>query len=174
MFPARCSGIQYFLMRIAKVLLHTTIYGISLITCRIYLIWILLSMYWIYLVQSNRYHAATIFNNSVQYPLPVFSFSTTPANADIMYPAWTFWEVQFISNYKHARFMTLYAGRPCYIHRPFGHRALGLETKCVDTKVLSCRHKPADKVYSAAKWPWIKKHSKAFFRGTVVLGVVIS
>ncbi|XP_052779208.1 protein O-glucosyltransferase 1-like [Mya arenaria] len=66
MFPARCSGVEHFILEIIKKLPDME--------------FILNTRDW---PQSSRY----------QDPLPVFSFSkVAKQNWDIMYPAWTFWE----------------------------------------------------------------------------------
>ncbi|XP_045165596.2 protein O-glucosyltransferase 1-like [Mercenaria mercenaria] len=66
MFPARCSGVEHFILEIIKKLPDME--------------FILNTRDW---PQSSRYQA----------PLPVFSFSKVPRQSwDIMYPAWTFWE----------------------------------------------------------------------------------
>lgn len=66
MFPARCSGVEHFILEIIKKLPDME--------------FILNTRDW---PQSPKYHT----------PLPVFSFSKVPSQSwDIMYPAWTFWE----------------------------------------------------------------------------------
>ncbi|XP_060565583.1 protein O-glucosyltransferase 1-like [Ruditapes philippinarum] len=66
MFPARCSGVEHFILEIIKKLPDME--------------FILNTRDW---PQSSKY----------QKPLPIFSFSkVTSASWDIMYPAWTFWE----------------------------------------------------------------------------------
>ncbi|XP_061642131.1 protein O-glucosyltransferase 1 isoform X2 [Phyllopteryx taeniolatus] len=74
--------------------------------------------------------------NWVQPPLPVFSFSKTSDYKDIMYPAWTFWE----------------GGPAVWPIYPTGLGRWDL-----------MRH---DLKKSAAQWPWQKKESKVFFRGS--------
>ncbi|KAJ8301382.1 hypothetical protein KUTeg_020369 [Tegillarca granosa] len=70
MFPARCSGVEHFLLEIIKKLPDMEL--------------ILNTRDW---PQSPKY----------SNPLPVFSFSkVVDENWDIMYPAWTFWEESFI------------------------------------------------------------------------------
>lgn len=72
----------------------------------------------------------------VEPTLPVFSFSKTPDYQDIMYPAWTFWE-----------------GGPAVW--PIYPTGLGRWDLMRD-----------DLKNSAARWPWKKKESKGFFRGS--------
>ncbi|XP_019967883.2 protein O-glucosyltransferase 1 [Paralichthys olivaceus] len=72
----------------------------------------------------------------VQPTLPVFSFSKTSDYQDIMYPAWTFWE-----------------GGPAVW--PIYPTGLGRWDLMRD-----------DLKKSAAQWPWTKKESKGFFRGS--------
>ncbi|XP_012534667.1 O-glucosyltransferase rumi homolog isoform X2 [Monomorium pharaonis] len=66
MFPARCAGIEHFLLKVIGNLSDMDL----VINTRDY-------------PQSSEY-----FGNA----LPIFSFSKTPQYYDIMYPAWTFWE----------------------------------------------------------------------------------
>ncbi|KAK2856774.1 hypothetical protein Q5P01_005509 [Channa striata] len=72
----------------------------------------------------------------VQPVLPIFSFSKTSEYHDIMYPAWTFWE-----------------GGPAVW--PIYPSGLGRWDLMRD-----------DLKKSAAQWPWKKKESKGFFRGS--------
>ncbi|XP_076004955.1 protein O-glucosyltransferase 1 [Genypterus blacodes] len=72
----------------------------------------------------------------VQPTLPILSFSKTPDYQDIMYPAWTFWE-----------------GGPAVW--PIYPTGLGRWDLMRD-----------DLKKSAALWPWKKKESKGFFRGS--------
>ncbi|XP_037552281.1 protein O-glucosyltransferase 1 [Nematolebias whitei] len=74
--------------------------------------------------------------NWVQPTLPVFSFSKTSEYQDIMYPAWTFWE-----------------GGPAVW--PIYPTGLGRWDLMRD-----------ELKKSAARWPWKKKESKGFFRGS--------
>lgn len=69
-------------------------------------------------------------------PLPVFSFSKTGNENDIMYPAWTFWE----------------GGPAVWPIYPTGLGRWDLMRDEIDKK--------------ASKWPWEKKQAKAFFRGS--------
>ncbi|XP_028995321.1 protein O-glucosyltransferase 1 [Betta splendens] len=72
----------------------------------------------------------------VQPVLPVFSFSKTADYQDIMYPAWTFWE----------------GGPAVWPIYPTGLGRWDLMRE--------------DLKKSAAQWPWKKKVSKGFFRGS--------
>uniref|UniRef100_A0A8C1DRN5 Protein O-glucosyltransferase 1 n=1 Tax=Cyprinus carpio carpio TaxID=630221 RepID=A0A8C1DRN5_CYPCA len=72
----------------------------------------------------------------VQPVLPVLSFSKTADYQDIMYPAWTFWE-----------------GGPAVW--PIYPTGLGRWDLMRD-----------DLKKSAARWPWKKKNTKGFFRGS--------
>ncbi|KAK1802864.1 hypothetical protein P4O66_021403 [Electrophorus voltai] len=72
----------------------------------------------------------------VQPVLPVLSFSKTPEYWDIMYPAWTFWE----------------GGPAVWPIYPTGLGRWDLMRE--------------DLKKSAAQWPWKKKYSKGFFRGS--------
>ncbi|XP_072318082.1 protein O-glucosyltransferase 1 [Eucyclogobius newberryi] len=74
--------------------------------------------------------------NWVQPTLPVFSFSKTTDYHDIMYPAWTFWE-----------------GGPAVW--PIYPTGLGRWDLMRD-----------DLKKSATQWPWEKKESRGFFRGS--------
>ncbi|XP_072765548.1 O-glucosyltransferase rumi homolog isoform X2 [Anoplolepis gracilipes] len=66
MFPARCSGIEHFLLKVIDNLSDMDL----IINTRDY-------------PQSSEY-----FGNA----MPIFSFSKTSQYYDIMYPAWAFWE----------------------------------------------------------------------------------
>jgi len=66
MFPARCSGVEHFILKILNDLPDME--------------FILNTRDW---PQVSRHH---------NQPLPVFSFSKTASYYDIMYPAWSFWE----------------------------------------------------------------------------------
>ncbi|XP_071612441.1 protein O-glucosyltransferase 1 isoform X1 [Heliangelus exortis] len=68
--------------------------------------------------------------------IPVFSFSKTPEYNDIMYPAWTFWE----------------GGPAVWPIYPTGLGRWDLMRE--------------DLRRSAEKWPWMKKISKGYFRGS--------
>lgn len=66
MFPSRCAGIEYFLLKLAPGLTDMDL----VINVRDY-------------PQSSKYFGD---------PLPIFSFSKTSQYYDITYPAWAFWE----------------------------------------------------------------------------------
>lgn len=66
MFPARCAGIEHFLLKLVSKLNNTE--------------FIINTRDW---PQLNKFHGS---------PGPVFSFSKTKDYLDIMYPAWSFWE----------------------------------------------------------------------------------
>uniref|UniRef100_A0A8C2NEY2 Glycosyl transferase CAP10 domain-containing protein n=2 Tax=Capra hircus TaxID=9925 RepID=A0A8C2NEY2_CAPHI len=68
--------------------------------------------------------------------IPIFSFSKTSEYHDIMYPAWTFWE----------------GGPAVWPIYPMGLGRWDLFRE--------------DLVRSAAQWPWKKKNSTAYFRGS--------
>lgn len=68
--------------------------------------------------------------------IPVFSFSKTSEYHDIMYPAWTFWE----------------GGPAVWPLYPTGLGRWDLFRE--------------DLLRSAAQWPWEKKNSTAYFRGS--------
>nr|XP_042115226.1 protein O-glucosyltransferase 1 isoform X1 [Peromyscus maniculatus bairdii] len=73
--------------------------------------------------------------------IPVFSFSKTSEYHDIMYPAWTFWE----------------GGPAVWPLYPTGLGRWDLFRE--------------DLVRSAAQWPWEKKNSTAYFRGSSICGM---
>lgn len=64
MFPSRCAGIEHFLLKLAPKLPDTEM-----------------------VINTRDWPQA--YRN---YARPVFSFSKTAEYADIMYPAWAFWE----------------------------------------------------------------------------------
>ncbi|XP_033320875.2 O-glucosyltransferase rumi homolog isoform X1 [Megalopta genalis] len=66
MFPSRCAGIEYFLLKLAPNLPDIDL----VINTRDY-------------PQTSKHFGG---------PLPIFSFSKTAQNYDITYPAWSFWE----------------------------------------------------------------------------------
>ncbi|CAL7943446.1 unnamed protein product [Xylocopa violacea] len=66
MFPSRCVGVEYFLLKLAPELSDIDL----VINVRDY-------------PQSSKHFGG---------PLPIFSFSKTPQYYDITYPAWAFWE----------------------------------------------------------------------------------
>ncbi|XP_070577537.1 protein O-glucosyltransferase 1-like [Ptychodera flava] len=110
MFPARCSGVEYFILKIINKLPDMEL----IINVRDY-------------PQSPKYTD----------PKPVFSFSKVDSQMwDIMYPAWTFWE-----------------GGPAVW--PLFPTGLGRWDLFRDSLTAE-----------AKKWPWEKKHTKAFFRGS--------
>ncbi|XP_011349109.1 O-glucosyltransferase rumi homolog isoform X2 [Ooceraea biroi] len=66
MFPARCAGIEHFLLKVIGNLSDMDL-----------------------VINTRDYpHSSEYFGNA----MPLFSFSKTPQYHDIMYPAWTFWE----------------------------------------------------------------------------------
>lgn len=67
MFPARCSGIEYFIKQFLNILPNMEM----IINCRDW-------------PQINRHWGSDMG--------PVFSFSKTSEYLDIMYPTWAFWE----------------------------------------------------------------------------------
>uniref|UniRef100_A0A8C8HC65 Glycosyl transferase CAP10 domain-containing protein n=1 Tax=Oncorhynchus tshawytscha TaxID=74940 RepID=A0A8C8HC65_ONCTS len=79
----------------------------------------------------------------VQLILPVLSFSKTANYHDIMYPAWTFWE-----------------GGPAetFVFILPDHFLCYSQTLCLR---------------SAAQWPWKRKESKGFFRGSRTKGPLV-
>ncbi|KAF7664152.1 hypothetical protein LDENG_00187210 [Lucifuga dentata] len=110
MFPARCSGVEHFILEVIDRLPDTEM-----------------------VVNVRDYPQVPSW---VQPILPVLSFSKTSDYQDIMYPAWTFWE-----------------GGPAVW--PIYPTGLGRWDLMRD-----------DLEKSAAQWPWKKKESKGFFRGS--------
>lgn len=110
MFPARCSGVEHFILEIIDRLPDMEM-----------------------VVNVRDYPQVPGW---VQPTLPVLSFSKTSDYQDIMYPAWTFWE-----------------GGPAVW--PIYPTGLGRWDLMRD-----------DLEKSAAQWPWKKKESKGFFRGS--------
>ncbi|KAM3857144.1 protein O-glucosyltransferase 1 [Diretmus argenteus] len=110
MFPARCSGVEHFILEVIDRLPDLEM-----------------------VVNVRDYPQVPGW---VQPILPVFSFSKTADYQDIMYPAWTFWE-----------------GGPAVW--PIYPTGLGRWDLMRD-----------DLKKSAAQWPWKKKESKGFFRGS--------
>ncbi|EDV29011.1 uncharacterized protein TRIADDRAFT_18924, partial [Trichoplax adhaerens] len=108
-FPARCKGIEHFLKKIAKKLPNLEL-----------------------IINTHDWPKVPKWDEL----LPVFSFSKTHNENDIMYPAWSFWE-----------------GGPAVW--PIFPNGLGRWD--VLRKSLQ---KASD------KWPWDKKKSIAFFRGS--------
>uniref|UniRef100_A0A6Q2XVV2 Glycosyl transferase CAP10 domain-containing protein n=1 Tax=Esox lucius TaxID=8010 RepID=A0A6Q2XVV2_ESOLU len=110
MFPARCSGVQHFILQVIDRLPDMEM-----------------------VVNVRDYPQVPGW---VQPTLPVLSFSKTADYRDIMYPAWTFWE-----------------GGPAVW--PIYPTGLGRWDIMRD-----------DLQKSAAEWPWARKDSKGFFRGS--------
>uniref|UniRef100_A0AAY4E702 Glycosyl transferase CAP10 domain-containing protein n=1 Tax=Denticeps clupeoides TaxID=299321 RepID=A0AAY4E702_9TELE len=110
MFPARCSGVEHFILEIIDRLPDVEM-----------------------VINVRDYPQVPGW---VQPVLPVLSFSKTPDYRDIMYPAWTFWE-----------------GGPAVW--PIYPTGLGRWDLMRD-----------DLQKSAAQWPWKRKSSKGFFRGS--------
>ncbi|XP_041061253.1 protein O-glucosyltransferase 1 isoform X4 [Carcharodon carcharias] len=110
MFPARCSGVEHFILEIIDKLPDME-----------------------FVLNVRDYPQVPHWMKPVR---PVFSFSKTSEYYDIMYPAWTFWE-----------------GGPAVW--PIYPTGLGRwDLMRMELKV------------SAEKWPWEKKVSKGFFRGS--------
>ncbi|XP_035390709.1 protein O-glucosyltransferase 1 [Electrophorus electricus] len=110
MFPARCSGVEHFILTMVDRLPDTEM-----------------------VINVRDYPQVPQW---VQPVLPVLSFSKTPEYWDIMYPAWTFWE----------------GGPAVWPIYPTGLGRWDLMRE--------------DLKKSAAQWPWKKKYSKGFFRGS--------
>ncbi|XP_032897594.1 protein O-glucosyltransferase 1 isoform X1 [Amblyraja radiata] len=110
MFPARCSGVEHFILEIISDLPDME-----------------------FVLNVRDYPQAPKWMKPVR---PVLSFSKTSEYNDIMYPAWTFWE----------------GGPAVWPIYPTGLGRWDLMTKDMKT--------------SAEEWPWEKKVSKGFFRGS--------
>ncbi|XP_058042907.1 protein O-glucosyltransferase 1 isoform X1 [Ahaetulla prasina] len=110
MFPARCSGVEHFILEIIQNLPDMEM-----------------------VINVRDYPQVPKF---MKPRVPVLSFSKTTEYYDIMYPAWTFWE-----------------GGPAVW--PIYPTGLG-RWDLMREKLQS----------SAEKWPWKKKISKAYFRGS--------
>ncbi|XP_064412837.1 protein O-glucosyltransferase 1 isoform X3 [Latimeria chalumnae] len=110
MFPARCSGVEHFILEIIDRLPDMEM----VINVRDY-------------PQVPRW---------MQPVKPVFSFSKTSEYYDILYPAWTFWE----------------GGPAVWPLYPTGLGRWDLMRNDLNN--------------SAEQWPWQKKISKGFFRGS--------
>ncbi|XP_068165503.1 protein O-glucosyltransferase 1 [Antennarius striatus] len=110
MFPARCQGVEHFILEVIDRLPDMEM-----------------------VVNVRDYPQVPSW---VQPTLPVFSFSKTADQQDIMYPAWTFWE-----------------GGPAVW--PIYPSGLGRWDLMRD-----------DLKKSAAQWPWKNKESRGFFRGS--------
>lgn len=108
-FPARCSGNEHFILKIIDQLPDMEL-----------------------IINSHDWPKV----RSIDTPSPVFSFSKTKEELDIMYPAWTFWE----------------GGPAVWPIYPKGIGRWDLMRKTMNK--------------SALKWPWEKKTKKAFFRGS--------
>ncbi|XP_055377838.1 O-glucosyltransferase rumi homolog [Condylostylus longicornis] len=111
MFPLRCSGVEHFIKMLLKELPNMEF----IINCRDW---------------------PQLYKNFVGTKGPVFSFSKTENELDIMYPAWSFWE-----------------GGPAISLYPTGIGRWDLHRKKI-TEI-------ADE-----KYPWENKISKGFFRGS--------
>ncbi|XP_065829931.1 protein O-glucosyltransferase 1-like isoform X2 [Oscarella lobularis] len=109
MFAFRCSGIEYFILQLVKDLPDMEL-----------------------VINVQDYPKVPTWSK----PLPVLSFSKTPRENDIMYPAWTFWE-----------------GGPAVW--PIYPSGLG---KWDDQRLIITR--------KAKEWPWEKKDPRGFFIGS--------
>ncbi|XP_043287825.1 O-glucosyltransferase rumi homolog [Venturia canescens] len=67
MFPSRCAGIEYFILKVAKKINRDIEF----------------------VVNTRDYPQSARYFGTAQ---PIFSFSKTPEYFDIRYPAWSFWE----------------------------------------------------------------------------------
>ncbi|XP_030636725.1 protein O-glucosyltransferase 1 [Chanos chanos] len=110
MFPARCSGVEHFILGLIDRLPDMEM-----------------------VINVRDYPQIPEW---VQPVLPVLSFSKTSDYQDIMYPAWTFWE----------------GGPAVWPIYPTGLGRWDLMRE--------------DLRKSAARWPWKKKTSRGFFRGS--------
>ncbi|XP_054021862.1 protein O-glucosyltransferase 1 [Dryobates pubescens] len=110
MFPARCSGVEHFLLGIINLLPDMEM-----------------------VINVRDYPQVPKWMKPI---IPVFSFSKTLEYNDIMYPAWTFWE----------------GGPAVWPIYPTGLGRWDLMRE--------------DLRRSAEKWPWEKKISKGYFRGS--------
>ncbi|XP_032230525.1 protein O-glucosyltransferase 1 isoform X1 [Nematostella vectensis] len=109
MFPFRCKGIEHFLLEVINKLPDMEI-----------------------IINTRDWPQAAVWGPA----LPIFSFSKTKNEMDIMYPAWTFWE----------------GGPAVWPIYPTGLGRWDLMREALDKK--------------SQEWPWEKKESKAFFRGS--------
>ncbi|NWW96748.1 PGLT1 glucosyltransferase, partial [Rhynochetos jubatus] len=109
-FPARCSGVEHFLLGIINHLPDMEM-----------------------VINVRDYPQVPKWTKPI---IPVFSFSKTSEYYDIMYPAWTFWE----------------GGPAVWPIYPTGLGRWDLMRE--------------DLRRSAEKWPWRKKISKGYFRGS--------
>ncbi|RLW03322.1 hypothetical protein DV515_00006595, partial [Chloebia gouldiae] len=110
MFPARCSGVEHFILGIIHRLPDMEM-----------------------VINVRDYPQVPKWMKPI---IPVFSFSKTSEYNDIMYPAWTFWE----------------GGPAVWPIYPTGLGRWDLMRE--------------DLRRSAEKWPWKKKISKGYFRGS--------
>ncbi|KAG8198008.1 hypothetical protein JTE90_001848 [Oedothorax gibbosus] len=108
MFPFRCSGIEYFILKLIDKLPDME-----------------------FVVNTRDWPQVNKYNK----PIPIFSFSKTSQYWDITYPAWSFW-----------------AGGPAISLYPTGLGRWDVQRKNINGTV--------------EKWPWDKKKSTAFFRGS--------
>eukprot|EP00795_Rhopilema_esculentum_P002107 gene2107-17685_t len=108
-FSFRCSGNEHFILKVIKKLPDMEL-----------------------VINSHDWPKVPYFDET----MPVLSFSKTPNERDIMYPAWTFWE-----------------GGPAVW--PIYPTGLGRWDIQID-KISQ----------AAREWPWEKKENKAFFRGS--------
>ncbi|XP_068714571.1 protein O-glucosyltransferase 1-like [Montipora foliosa] len=109
MFPFRCKGVEYFILKMIDKLPDMEMR-----------------------INVRDYPQIPKWSR----PLPVFSFSKTANEYDIMYPAWTFWE----------------GGPAVWPIYPTGLGRWDLMREEIDKK--------------AQEWPWDKKQPKGFFRGS--------
>eukprot|EP00794_Sanderia_malayensis_P006115 gene6115-6819_t len=108
-FPARCSGNEHFMLEIIKKLPDME-----------------------FIINTHDWPKVPYYQNLI----PVLSFSKTPNENDILYPAWTFWE----------------GGPAVWPIYPTGLGRWDIQIETI-TK-------------SAGEWPWNSKENKAFFRGS--------
>ncbi|XP_062897093.1 protein O-glucosyltransferase 1 isoform X1 [Mobula hypostoma] len=110
MFPARCSGVEHFILEIIDELPDME-----------------------FVLNVRDYPQIPKWMQPIK---PVLSFSKTAEHYDIMYPAWTFWE----------------GGPAVWPIYPTGLGRWDLMREELQT--------------SAEEWPWEKKITKGFFRGS--------
>jgi len=108
-FESRCNGNEHFILKIIKHLPNME-----------------------FIINTHDWPKVRKWDEN----LPVFSFSKTPDERDILYPAWTFWE----------------GGPAVWPIFPTGLGRWDLMSEAL--------HK------TAQKWTWDRKHSIAFFRGS--------
>ncbi|CAD5110907.1 DgyrCDS269 [Dimorphilus gyrociliatus] len=112
MFPFRCSGVEHFILKIIKKLPDMEF-------------------------KLNVHDYPMTYKYPGSEPAPIFSFSKiATSHADIMYPAWTFWE----------------GGPAVWPIYPTGLGRWDQQRELIPKK--------------AKKFPWEKKESIAFFRGS--------